>query len=113
MDATLLIAGRNFALTSVSGTSSSRAAREATPDLPNTLEISHSASKQNVRRSMIKFTNRKKNPVTLVTKELSFYAVLSRDVAFFDETDIDGLKDQLTAFLASEAFTDAFYNAEV
>lgn len=113
MDATLTLAGRNFALTSVSGTTSQRAAREATPDLPNTLEISHSTAKNGVRSSLVKLVVRKKNPTTLVTKDVQFYAVLKRDVSFFDETDIDFVKDQLTAFLSTEALTDAFNNGEV
>jgi hypothetical protein len=41
------------------------------------------------------------------------YVVLSRDVAFFDETDIDTVLAQLNAFLASETLTDAFNNGEV
>lgn len=113
MEAVITLAGRNFALTSMSGTASQRAAREATPDLPNTFEISHSSSKNGVRRSMARINLRKKNPTTLITKELSIYLVLSRDVAFFDEVDIDTALAQLTAFTASEALTDQFYNGEV
>lgn len=113
MDAVVVLGGRNFALTSMAGTSSSRTAREASPDLPNTLEISHSTSKSGVRRSVVKLTNRKKNPTTLVTKELSIYCVVQRDVAFFDETDIDTVMAQLTGFLGSETLTDQFYNGEV
>lgn len=113
MDAVITLAGRNFALTAMSGSSSDRAAREATPDLPNVLSISHNTAKSGVRRSVVKLTNRKKNPTTLLTKEISMYVVLQRDVSFFDETDIDGVLSQLSAFLASEAYTDAFNNGEV
>jgi hypothetical protein len=113
MDAVITLAGRNFALTSMSGTSSARAAREATPDLPNTLEISHSTNKGGVRRSVVRVNIRKKNPTTLLTKELSMYVVLSRDVSFFDEVDIDTALGQITAFLGTEAYTDALYNGEV
>jgi PDZ domain-containing secreted protein len=113
MDAVITLGSRNFALTSMSGTSSVRAAREATPDLPNLLSISHSTNKSGVRRSMVRIDIRKKNPTTLLTKELSMYLVLSRDVAFFDEADIDTALGQINDFLATEALNDSFYNAEV
>lgn len=116
MDATISLTAtggnRTYGLSSLDSGRAIRSAREATPDKPETLTVSHSNSKNGRRRSLVKVE--KTTVDTLgISRKMSTSFILDRHVGTAVEVDIDHITDLLTNFFADESRRDMFNNSEV